>query len=197
MLPGPARISFRFSMTHVHRYVHRQRHVREHSTVLPLVTVSFPKNWLRNVLIASPVPVVLAPQGWRLVTPGQNKVQVLAVRYLVLVNSKCWNIHSDGFKFIVPTEFFITPPLTQRGRPGGNINHPWLNRRRRQVLSRPEYFLLERQLMKHVRQCFRMHQAMLDGHVQKRGKRKFRQTRIGYSPPQALIENLPQLRSIF
>src|SRR5258708_39375980 len=122
MLPGPARISFRFSMTHVHRYVHRQRHVREHSTVLPLVTVSFPKNWLRNVLIASPVPVVVAPQCRRVITARQNKVQVLAVCYLLFGNSKSWNIHSDGFKFIFPTEFFITPPLTPRGRPCRGIN---------------------------------------------------------------------------
>src|SRR5258708_21132677 len=148
MLPGPARIRFRFSMTHIHWSVHRQRNVREHSAILPLVTVSFPKNWLGNILLASPVPIVFAPQGRRLVTPGPNKVQVLAIRYLVLINSKCWDIHRDRFKFIVPTELFIAPPLTQRGRPGGNINHRWLNRRRLLILSRPEYFLLQRLLIK-------------------------------------------------
>src|SRR5258708_31428630 len=124
MLPGPARISFRFSMTHVHRYVHRQRHVREHSTVLPLVTVSFPKNWLRNVLIASPVPVVVAPQCRRVITARQNKVQVLAVRYLLFVNSKFWNNPNDGFQILFPTQFFLTPPFSHPGPPAGEINHP-------------------------------------------------------------------------
>src|SRR5258708_18824670 len=141
MLPGPARISFRFSMAHIYGCVDRQRHVSKHSTVLPLVTISFPKNGPRNVLLASPLPVLVAPQGRRLVTAGPNKVQVLAIRYLVLINSKCWDIHRDRFKFIVPTELFIAPPLTQRGRPGGNINHRWLNRWLRQILNLPAHFL--------------------------------------------------------
>src|SRR5258708_35511326 len=114
MLSGPTRISFRFSMTHIHGSVHRQRHVREHSTVLPLVTVSFPKNWLRNVLLPSPVPILVAPQCRHVITARQKKVQVLAVCYLVFINNKSRGGHPECFKFIFPAGLFIPPVFTER-----------------------------------------------------------------------------------
>src|SRR5258708_27095762 len=102
MLSGPTRISFRFSMTHIHGSVHRQRHVREHSTVLPLVTVSFPKNWLRNVLLPSPVPILVAPQCRHVITARQKKVQVLAVPSLSLLKTKCRHGPQPTFQFLLP-----------------------------------------------------------------------------------------------
>src|SRR5258707_14760588 len=128
MLSGPTRISFRFSMTHIHGNVHRQRHVREHSTVLPLVTVSFPKNWLRNVLLPSPVPILVAPQCRHVITARQKKVQVLAGRYLLLIKKKSRDGHHQSFKFIFPAELFIAGGLIRGLRPLRDNDYPPLKR---------------------------------------------------------------------
>src|ERR1035438_10306029 len=91
-------------MTHIDRPVHGQRNFFKHRAVLPPVAGVAPKYGMRDRLRGLPVPVIVGPERTRLIAACCHELEVLPVRYLVLIDLKRRHACRVRLVFVVPAE---------------------------------------------------------------------------------------------
>src|SRR5580704_1785051 len=179
-LPCPAGIGFRFRLTHVDWPIQRQRDVLEHGAIQPLIALALPESGLRNSLTGFPVPgfiviliITVVPQLTRFVPTRADELEILLVRHLELIDGKRRDIDAVSFVLVVPAEEAATTRESQCNRTGGNLDTAVSYGPSNNVEGfRFPDLLIQRQLMQHVGQCFRVHEAVLNGHVEQCAERK-------------------------
>ncbi len=142
--PAPRRVGGRFVVRGVHRRVERKRYEAEHGAPLPLAVLSCPEVRRRR-------------------TRGRHVREVLAVRDVVPVDRKRFDVDTQRRELVVPAE--VIRIAAERGRAGRDRNlvvHDvrWCSRecggdRRARSLLRV------RQLVKHVEQRLLVHLLVL------------------------------------
>ena len=91
-------------MTYMNWPIQRQGNLFEHGSIEPTVIPFCPKNWMRDLLIVSPGPVVVFPEGAILVAAGRHELEKLAVGHHVFIDFKRWDIRGIGFELVIPAE---------------------------------------------------------------------------------------------
>src|ERR1700674_4557947 len=92
-----------FSLAHIHRPVHRQRHLVEHRAIQPAVSNSCPESRMQNVVPDFPTPIVSSPERRRVVPARVDEFEILLIGYFVLVNGKSGDVRRASIVLIVPT----------------------------------------------------------------------------------------------
>ena len=138
---------------------------------------------MRNCLRGFPVPVfvivivivilAVAPKRARLVVPRVEELEILPVCHLIPIDGKRRDVNSVSFVLVVPAKQIAVAREAKCNGTGGNFDAPVIHRRSNAgegfVLP---YFAIQRQLMQHVGQRFRMHEAVLNGYVEQSAQGK-------------------------
>ena len=146
-------------------------------------------------MLRLPLPVGFTPQGLHSRSPRHHELEIFAVGDFVLIDGEGGHFDGVCFVLVVPAEHVrLTARQTERRVARRNLDHARCNRRTTNsgATRLPSTFWSKRQLVQHVRQRFRMHQAVFDGHIQQlaRGMPGLVMQR---RRSQTLIERLPDL----
>src|SRR5438105_6704696 len=135
---------------------------------MPLVAGTSPERGMSDVVLGFPLPAGFRPKIAILVSATGDELEILPVGDRVPLLRKNRNVYDVGFGFVVPAESIDVGAGEPKSRTaGGNFNHPWRERWSRTIrFTRLPNLLIERQLMQHVGEGFRMHQPMFNGHVE-------------------------------
>src|ERR1700740_2484671 len=125
----PARICHRFGVAYIDGPFCRQGNFVKHGAVEPIPCSFPPEHGMRDSLARLPVPGVIAPEFTCLVAAGVDEIQILAVRYFVLIDFKCRNTSVVRLVLVVPPEFLTGARKSEGSASSGDRNHSSNDRR--------------------------------------------------------------------
>ena len=179
----------------IHRPAERQRQLFEHGPIGPLIMVPEPKTRVADVLLLDPGPVRVAPKELIFVSTLAHELEKITIRDFIGVDRKGRNVNRMSLKLVVPAKRIARSRNPERRDACWDINHPRKDQPaalggRQGTIAQRRNLPVGGQLVQHVRQGFRVHEAMLNRHVQDNFVRIFPKARRRLRP---LTEDLVKL----
>src|SRR5579875_2109335 len=172
-LSHPSSIGRCFRMTYIKRPVQREWRFTKHSPVKPVIAVFHPEERMMNSKPGNPSPAFICPETAIFITSGLDESQIITLCDAKSIQHESWDCDAMNFKLIIPSKNFFARQ-SQCCFSGRNFNHAVLDgppSRRRRLRKRGSRLPLERKLVKQIDQSFRVHQAVFNRNIQKRGQR--------------------------
>ena len=121
------------------------------------------------ILRLNPFPAGIRPEVAVRIAAFTHEAKVVPVRDVVDIHCEGWDIDAMLLKFIVPTKWpALASRKAKRGCPCRDFHAAGTNARgRRRRGIRLADSSVQRQLVQHVGQRLGVHQAVLDGHLEK------------------------------